>query len=410
MQGFTTRTRRSVVGLTMVAAVLSVSACGLVSLHKNTTSPVAGEATRAPGTSTSASAAPAVLSVTPADQAKAVVPSTMVKVAVSGGSIDTVTVKDGKGAVVKGAVADNGSWVAAQRLRPSATYTLTASATNADGKATTTTTSFSTLKPRITATYGILYSGQTVGVGAPASIQFDSVVTTAAQRAQVEKAIRITTKPAVDGSWGWLDDRQLMWRPKAYWKPGTEVTVSAPLAGLQTGPDKWVGNDDSASFTVGDSMISTVNIKTHQMTVKRNGRLINTVPVSTGRPGPSTETRSGIKVIIAKEGTVVMDSATIGIPKGDPGYYRTIADDSLRVTWTGEYLHSAPWSVGSQGFANVSHGCVNLSPSNAGWMYDRSKVGDVVVFTGSDRRFLPTEGIGIWQYSYAAWQKQSALT
>jgi lipoprotein-anchoring transpeptidase ErfK/SrfK len=156
-------------------------------------------------------------------------------------------------------------------------------------------------------------------------------------------------------------------------------------------------------------MISTVDMKAHTMTVRRGGEVIRTIPVSTGKPGPLTETRYGTKVIIRKEGTVRMDSSTVGIPKGDPDYYNLETKWNLRVTWTGEYLHSAPWSVGSQGSANVSHGCVNMSPANAQWMFENSKVGDVVKFTGSNRAFQPHEGIGVWMYDFAGWKAQSAL-
>jgi lipoprotein-anchoring transpeptidase ErfK/SrfK len=200
-----------------------------------------------------------------------------------------------------------------------------------------------------------------------------------------------------------------MWRPATYWQPGTTVTVDAPLTGVQTGADKWIAHDDHASFTVGSAMVSRVNIQTHMMTVTRGGQVIKTIPVSTGRPGPLTETRSGVKVIIRKEGKITMDSTTIGIPKGDPNYYKIDTQWNLRLTWTGEYIHSAPWSVDSQGTANVSHGCTNMSPANAEWMFNNSKVGDIVIFTGSNRPFLPTEGIGVWQYTFAGWQHQSAL-
>ena len=179
---------------------------------------------------------------------------------------------------------------------------------------------------------------------------------------------------------------------------------------MQTGPGKWVANDASGSFTVGSTMISTVDIKRHRMTVTKDGKVLRTIPISAGRPGPTTETRSGIKVIIRKEGDVVMDSATIGIKKGEPGYYKIPTQSAMRVTWTGEYLHSAPWSVGSQGSSNVSHGCVNMAPAAAAWMYSVSKVGDIVKFTGSGREFLPAEGIGVWQYSWAGWKAQSALS
>jgi lipoprotein-anchoring transpeptidase ErfK/SrfK len=156
-------------------------------------------------------------------------------------------------------------------------------------------------------------------------------------------------------------------------------------------------------------MVSTVDMKAHTMTVRRGGQVVKVIPVSTGKPGPATETRYGTKVIIRKEGEVTMDSSTVGIEKGDPDYYKIDTQWNLRVTWTGEYLHSAPWSVGAQGSANVSHGCVNMSPANAKWMFENSKVGDVVDFTGSGRRFEPHEGIGVWMYDFAGWKAQSAL-
>ncbi len=360
-------------------------------------------------TATTVTPTPAIVTVTPADKAANVSPQTKVTVAATAGTLDTVVVKDVHGNTVPGEVGADG-WVASRYLRPNTSYTVTVTASGTGGAGSSTTTStFGTLKPKIDATYSIIYNGQTVGVGMPVSIQFDSAVQTKAMRAQVEKLVTVTSKPAQAGSWGWLDNRQLMWRPKTYWKAGTKVTVDAPIAGVKTGDGKYVGKDASGGFTVGSSMISTVNIQTHMMTVKRNGKVVNTIPVSTGRPGPSTETRSGVKVIIDKQPHITMDSATIGIPKGSPGYYNVKTDWDLRVTWTGEFLHSAPWSVGAQGNTNVSHGCTNLSPSNALWMYNESKVGDIVKFVGSSRVFQPTEGIGVWQYSWAKWQAQSAL-
>jgi lipoprotein-anchoring transpeptidase ErfK/SrfK len=361
-----------------------------------------------PSSSSTTTTVPAELQVTPSDGTTGVRPDARVTVKAVTGHLSSVKVTGRDGEPLEGKLA-GGAWTSAGRLAPSASYTVTATAEGEDGTPSTTTSSFTTLKPAVTATYGILYAGQNVGVGMPVSIQFDSAVTSKAMRAEVEKRVSVTTTPKQAGSWGWLDDRQLMWRPVTYWQPGTTVSVKAPLTGLQTGPDKWIANDDSAGFTVGSAMISTVDIKAHTMTVRRDGKVLKVIPVSTGRPGKLTETRSGTKVIIRKEGEVTMDSTTLGIPKGKPGYYKEVTQSNLRVTWTGEYLHSAPWSVASQGNANVSHGCVNMSPANAKWMFDASKVGDVVKFTGSNRPFLPTEGIGVWQYTYDGWKAQSAL-
>jgi lipoprotein-anchoring transpeptidase ErfK/SrfK len=388
----------------LVSTAVLVTACSGAPTSP-ATSNVAGSAS---SSSTTTPAVPAALDVTPADGATAVTPDAKVVVKATSGTLQEVAVTDAKGNAVKGAL-EGDTWTSSARMRPDTAYTVSVTAAGSDGTPATTSSTFRTLKPKVTATYGILNSGETVGVGMPVSIQFDSAVTTEAMRAEVEKLVSVTTQPKVQGAWGWLDNRQLMWRPKNYWVPGTKVSIDAPLTGVQTGPDKWVANDDSASFTVGSSMVSTVDIKQHQMTVRRGGQVIKVIPVSTGRPGPLTETRSGTKVIIRKEGRVTMDSTTIGIPKGKPGYYREVTDWNLRVTWTGEYLHSAPWSVAAQGNSNVSHGCVNMSPANAKWMFENSKVGDVVNFVGSSRPFLPTEGIGVWQYSFAKWQAQSAL-
>ncbi len=352
---------------------------------------------------------PAVLAVTPADRADGVAPTTPVTVTATKGSIVSVSVTDEKGTYLPGKVDAHGVWTSGRFLRPSATYTIAATAKGRDGTTTSHTSTFTTLKPGVTATYGLPYSGATVGIGMPVSIQFDSQVATKEMRAQVEKLVTVTTEPQTEGAWGWLDNRQLMWRPKEYWKPGTKVTVSAPIAGVQTGNNKWVGEDQSGGFTIGDAMVSHIDIPAHMMTVTRNGAVLRTIPVSNGRPGPDTETRSGTKVIIERLAKVTMDSTTIGIPEGSPGYYKVDTNWNLRVTWTGEFLHSAPWSVGAQGNSNVSHGCTNMSPADAEWMFNQSKVGDVVEATGSSRTFQPTEGIGVWQFSFDQWKANSAL-
>jgi lipoprotein-anchoring transpeptidase ErfK/SrfK len=405
--GRTQRSRGLAAALAIVAATALASACQGSAASPATPNAAHGGSSTS-SSSSSTSTAPQ-LSITPADKATDVLPTTPVVVQASTGTLNQVKVSDATGRVVAGALDSTGTWKSTDRLAPSAAYTVTATATGPDGGASTTTSSFTTHHPAVTATYGVLYSGETVGVGMPVSIQFDTAVATKAMRAQIEKLVTVTTSPKQAGAWGWLDDRQLMWRPVSYWRPGTTVSVKAALTGVQTGPDKWISHDDGGTFTVGSAMISTVNIQTHMMTVTRAGQVIKTIPVSTGRPGPLTETRYGTKVVIRKEGQVTMDSSTVGIPKGNPNYYKIDTKWNLRLTWTGEYIHSAPWSVGSQGTANVSHGCTNMSPANAQWMFENSKVGDIVTFTGSTRPFLPTEGIGVWQYTYAQWQKQSAL-
>lgn len=355
-----------------------------------------------------AKAVPAAVQVTPAADADGVAPDTPVTVEVTQGDLEGVSVTDGEGREVAGTL-EGGRWRSTQRLAPSADYEVAVQARGPDGSTGTQTSRFSTIEPEVTATYGLVHDEQTVGVAMPVSIQFDSPVTDPAYRRAVEQAVSVTTTPATEGSWGWLDDRQLMWRPEDFWQPGTEVTVDAPLTGYRTGPDKWVDRDVSGTMTIGREQLTTVDIADHTMTVTRGGRAIKTFPVSSGRPGPETETRSGMKVVLDKQREMTMDSATVGVDEGEPGYYKIDTDYNVRVTWTGEFLHSAPWSVGAQGSSNVSHGCVNLAPAAARWTYDNTLVGDPVDFTGSSREFQPTEGVGVWQYSWGQWQQRSAL-
>ena len=352
---------------------------------------------------------PAVLDVFPADLATDVAPNVPVTVRASSGVLGAVTLVDAKGEPVGGQPGPGGDWTSSELLRPSTVYTLTMASTGSDGTATTTTSTFTTLKPKVTATYGLIPNGGVVGVGMPVIVQFDTGVITKAQRAEVEKRVKVTTVPAQLGAWGWLDNRQLMWRPKDYWFPGTKVTVSTPLHGVQTGDDKWIAGDDQASFTVGSSMVSSVDMNAHTLVVRRDGVALRTMKVSTGKPGPKTETRYGTKVIIERNSAITMDSATVGIPKGAPGYYKIDTKWNLRLTWTGEFIHSAPWSVNAQGTQNVSHGCTNMAPADAQWMFNNSKMGDIVKFTGSSRPFSPTEGIGVWVYDFVGWKAQSAL-
>ena len=394
--------------LAAAAAVGLLAAACTTSPEKKAADAATDDATSAAPTPTP-SPTPAVVEIVPADRATDVLPNTPVTVTASVGKVRTVKVTDDQGKELAGSIDAAGNWTSSRFMKPSATYTVEVSAEGPDGTPSTQQAQFTTLKPGVTATYGINYSGMTVGVGMPVAIQFDTAVQTKEMRAQVERLATVTTEPAVEGSWGWLDNRQLMWRPKDFWVPGTKVTVSAPLAGVQTGDTKWVGKDESGGFTIGDAMISHVDVPGHTMTVTRNGQVIRTIPVSNGRPGPETETRSGTKVIIERQSEITMDSATVGIPEGSPGYYKVETKWNLRVTWTGEFLHSAPWSVDAQGTSNVSHGCTNMAPDNAEWMFNNSRAGDVVQVTGSGRTFQPTEGIGVWQYSFEDWKGQSAL-
>jgi lipoprotein-anchoring transpeptidase ErfK/SrfK len=244
--------------------------------------------------------------------------------------------------------------------------------------------------------------GNVVGVGSPVVVTFDRPVPTA-KRAAVEAGLSVTATPAVVGAWHWMSDQEVHWRPPTYWKPGTKVVISSDLQGVNFGGGVWgaVGHHHTA-FTVGDAHVSEVNIATHQMRVYNNGTLIKTFPVSTGRQ--SLPTMDGVHIAIEKSRVVQMDSATVGIPKGSPGYYNETVFWDVRISDGGEFVHAAPWSVAQQGHINVSHGCVNLSPTDAEWFFNWALRGDIVdVYDGIRPPSASDPGTADWNMTWKEW-------
>ncbi len=367
-----------------------------------TASPAESATPTAPNTP----APPATVAIRLLDGGELLQPGGSLAIDVTGGEIRSVSVRDSKEKELTGTLSA-GVWTPNPRFLPNETYTATAVAINPDGKQVKATAKYRT-PGGVQAGYNILYHDTTVGVGMPVVIQFVSSVATKEMRAAIERNVTITTLPETEGAWGWLDNRQLMWRPKEFWKPGTKVSVRANLAGLQTGPNKWATYNYTSDFTIGPSHIAKVDIPGHTMTFTENGKVVRTLPVTNGKNGFTT--RSGTKVIIEKIRRKVMDSRSINIANDSPEGYRLNVQYAMRTTWTGEFVHAAPWSTGHHGRRNVSHGCTGLSTSRAAWAYNFSRVGDVIIYSGSGRQMLPGEGIGVWQLSWSEWQKLTALT
>jgi lipoprotein-anchoring transpeptidase ErfK/SrfK len=249
--------------------------------------------------------------------------------------------------------------------------------------------------------------GDTVGVGQPVQVTFNYDVPQD-MRAAVEGRLHVTTNPHVVGAWHWMSAREVHWRPPSYWQTGTRVTIASNLQGLNFGHGLWgAAGAHRTSFKVGDAHISEVDVASHTMHVYNNGELIKTFPVSTGRD--KYPTMNGVHVAIEKSKVVTMDSATVGIPKGDPDYYFEKVYWDVRISYSGEFVHAAPWSVGDQGSSNVSHGCVNLSTANAEWFYNWARRGDIVyVFNGVRPPSSTDGGTWDWNMSWKDWVAGSA--
>ena len=243
-----------------------------------------------------------------------------------------------------------------------------------------------------------------VGVGMPITVTFSEPVT---DRAAVERRLLVQTDTPVVGAWSWQSDEEVVFRPKTYWPGHTDITVKLALKGVEAAPGVYGAKNTSSSFNTGTSVVTYVNAQTHSATVKVDGQVARTIPITSGKAG--FETRSGIKLILTKERSRVMDARTGGTPTSSSEYYRVTAEYAMRMTWSGEFLHAAPWSVGSQGRANVSHGCVGMSTSNAQWLYDTAPLYSPVEVTGTNREQNEGNGITVWNIPWKQWKAGSAL-
>jgi len=393
-------TRAAIAG---TPARLSVLVLGLVTavLITSCTSTPTASGPGAASASSAAAVSKASITVNPGAGARGVRPSDPVSVVASNGTLTSVVIKAAGGAALSGSLSsDQATWTATSSLPLSTTFVVVARAVDADGRGKTLKSTFSTLRP--TATLKAVWSagpqGKKVGVGMPILVAFSSPVT---DKAAVERQMSVSLSIPIEGSWHWFSDKSVHWRPKTFWPAGEQVSVTLGLKGIDAGNGVWGTTDYTFGYNIGSSMISTVDVTRHTMTVTESGRVLRVIPITTGKPGYAT--RGGIKVIMTQETSRVMDSTTVDIPKSSPDAYH------LTVKYAGEFLHAAPWSVASQGHANVSHGCTGMSDANAIWLFGVSKIGDVVSYVHSARPLEQGNGWTDWNLTWSAWQAGSAL-
>jgi lipoprotein-anchoring transpeptidase ErfK/SrfK len=262
--------------------------------------------------------------------------------------------------------------------------------------------SFHTISPssQINASLNI-GDNQTVGIAMPIGVKFDAPVT---DRAAVEKALTVQTSAPVTGSWAWLNNRTVHWRPQAYWPPNITVTVSANVYGVAFGNGAFGAADVTSTFTIGRSQIVQANTQTHRLVVIRDGQQVADYPASYGLDSdPGRVTHSGIHVVMSK-------SATFSMCNPQYNYCDVVVPWAVRISNNGEFIHGYAPSIPDQGVTNVSHGCANLSPTNAQAYYDSALIGDPVEITGTNNPLGPTDGaLYDWTIPWQQWQSMSAL-
>jgi lipoprotein-anchoring transpeptidase ErfK/SrfK len=240
------------------------------------------------------------------------------------------------------------------------------------------------LTPETSVTASVFPSeGLSVGIGQPIVFRFDHFISSRSARAALVSHLDITESHPVLGGWRWFNDGELHFRPQGYWPAHERVTAAWDLRGWNAGDGRWGDGHGAVHFEVGDAHVSFADLATHRMTVTDNGRVIATYPISAGKAADPT--MNGIHIVLDRESVVHMVSSTNGVPVSSPDGYDELVYSDVHISDSGEYVHAAPWSVNSQGLANVSHGCINLSPDNALAFFAFSRVGDVVLVGGGPR-------------------------
>ena len=323
-----------------------------------------------------------------------------VTVEIDGAKLDSVELTNDEGKEVAGELSEDGtSWTTTENLGYGRTYTLEAKAGEEE-----LSSSFQTVVPT-TMTYGYLspQEGSTVGVGQPIAIRFDEPI---ADRHAAQEAIKVTTEPAVEGAFYWLNNSEVRWRPAEYWPSGTTVNVEVDIYGKDLGNGYYGQENNSTNFTIGDRVVAIADDATKTMTIERNGVVENSMPISMG--SGTWPTPNGTYMIGDQHQNMVMDSTTYGLALEDGGY-KTPVKYATQMSYSGIYVHGAPWSVWAQGSQNVSHGCINVTDANAAWFQQNTKRGDIVIVKNTIGGTLPgTDGLGDWNIPWETWKKGNA--
>jgi lipoprotein-anchoring transpeptidase ErfK/SrfK len=391
-----------VVTATPTTAPPSIGPIAVASSAPSTSAPP--PTTPAPTTTTPPPAAS--IAVHPGNGASGVNPIDPVTVSATDGTLTGVTMTNATGKKVTGKLsADKRTWSTTEVLGYSKKYTIVASAANSVGVKSSTTQSFSTLKPgNMTAAYVFpTPSTGPVGVAQIIDINFDEKIP---DKAAAEAALKVTANPPTVGAWRWMSDKEVQWRPKDYWKPGTKVTVDAKIYGVKVGDGLYGQDDVQSSFTVGDDWRVVGHVDQHTIVVYHNGKVVKTLPVSYGKP--STPTHNGIHVVSTKEPLHLMNSCSYGVCGGPGSYVNYKAYWSMRISNDGEFLHVNSGTVADQGNRNVSHGCINLSMDNGKWLYDHLSIGDPVDIIGGSPELPIWDGWGGWNVSFDQWKSAAA--
>lgn len=410
-------TSKAVLAAVVVAALGVLTAC---STHSPAGGNGAPSATGAPGASSSGATqngsantesstqatGAAVVSIGP-QRAGGISPTTPIVVRAAKGTLTSVAVTNAAGRHVSGSYNPTmTSWSSNVALGYGKTYHVTADAKSTEGAGVAHQTGeVKVIKPSKVAfaSFAPPPSVPDFGVGQPLQVIFQYAPK---DKLAAQKTLSVNTVPAQQGAWYWLSDRQVDYRPKAFWKAGTKITLAARGYGMDLGGGVWGDDDRTASYTVHDSWIGVANGANEHMAIYHNGQEVKTMAISMGKH--ATPTHEGVHVVSAKSQEYTMNSCSYGVCSG-PGAYIAKEYWAERISDDGEFVHENPESIADQGSSNVSHGCINLNEQDAKWFFAHFGLGDVVKAENSGGGPLPLgDNVGDWSVPWAQWSAGNA--
>ncbi|MEU2245501.1 Ig-like domain-containing protein [Streptomyces sp. NPDC019224] len=353
----------------------------------------------------------AQITITPKNGATNASINNAAKVTVTKGKLTAVTMTTSDGKSVEGTLsADGTSWRPSGQLERSTTYKVSATAQDSKGREAHENSSFTTVSPANSFIGNFTpEDGSTVGVGMPVSINFNKPIT---DTKAVQDGIKVTSSSGQEVVGHWFNPQRLDLRPENYWQAGSTVTLKLSLDGVEGADGVYGVQQKTVTFKIGRAQVSTVDAKTHMMTVARDGQTIKTIPISSG--SPDNPTYNGQMVISEKYKETRMNGATVGFTDDDGKGEYDIKDvpHAMRLSTSGTFIHGNYWGKGIFGKVNTSHGCVGLEDAKgagdpntpAAWFYNNSMIGDVVIVKNSpDRTIQPSNGLNGWNLSWAEW-------
>ena len=245
--------------------------------------------------------------------------------------------------------------------------------------------------------------GSTWGVGMPIIAYLSAKITDA-------KAFASATTVTVNGSpaqGAWYFEKSAIYsgypleahyRTQSYWPAHAKIHLDLPVRGQSAGTGLVFDNSLTLDMSTGAANISRIDGHAERMVVTSDGKQMFSFPVSLGKA--STPTFGGVKIVMEKDRVQRMTG---------PGYDLKVPW-SVRITNSGEFVHSASWNGGNIGQRSTSHGCTNLTSSAAKSFYSFAQIGDVTVYTHTGGPTMPSwDGYGDWNLSWNTWQSGGAV-